>query len=120
MKRIAYEWISRELVLDEYGDIVNICTDGHETFKEALEYALQKNDYLESDTIILQKYYLDGSGFNHVDLAIRTVYSDTYSSWCANALTISELFQDGSAVPKYLLKEIEKEVRTWGGDTWDE
>ena len=113
MKRVTYEWISRELILDEYGDIENICTDGHETFKESLHYALQKNDYLESDTIILKKYYLDGSSFHHVD-------STTESSWCANALNISELFEDGTNVPKYLLKEIEKEVRTWGGDTWDE
>jgi hypothetical protein len=108
-KKIRYEWISRQLELDEYGDLVNVCSDGHETFKEAVDMALQKNDQLDFDTIILVKYYMEGSWYD-------IVAAYTESAWCANNLSVSDEFEDGTLVPKYLLKEIQKEVKTWGGD----
>jgi hypothetical protein len=105
--KIKYEWISKELVVDEYGDLVNICTDGHKTFQEAMDMAICKNDFLENGSVVLVKYYLEGC-FGDI------IEASTESEWCANSLDISDEFDDGSDVPKYLKKQIINEVKTWG------
>ena len=103
-KKIRYEWHSLEL--DEYGDIINI--DSHDNFVDALEQAIEMNDKFVDGSVELVKYYLCQYGVD--------IDGDTRSAWCANNLNISDEFDDGSNVPKYLLKEIQTEVKTWGCD----
>ncbi len=98
--KIRYEWHALEL--DDYGDIINITV--HSNFIDAMNESIDINVYFEDGSVELVKYYMDGYDID----------AETRSAWCANSLDISDLFDDGTNVPKYLKKQIINEVRTWG------
>ena len=98
--KIRYEWHSLEL--DDYGDIINITI--HDNFIDAMNDSIDVNDFFENGSVELVKYYMDGYDID----------GETRSAWCANSSDISDEFDDGSVVPKYLKKQIINEVNTWG------
>ena len=98
--KIRYEWHSLEL--DNNQDIINITI--HDNFIDAMNDSIDVNDCFENGSVELVKYYMDGYDID----------GETRSAWCANSLDISDLFDDGSDIPKYLKKQIINEVRTWG------
>jgi hypothetical protein len=98
--KIRYEWHSLEL--DNYQDIINITI--HDNFIDAMNDSIDVNGCFEMGSVELVKYYMDGYDID----------GETRSSWCANSLDISDEFDDGSDVPKYLKKQIINEVATWG------
>ena len=98
--KIRYEWHSLEL--DDYGDIINITIHGN--FIDAMNDSIDVNDFFENGSVELVKYYMDGYDID----------GETRSAWCANSSDISDEFDDGSVVPKYLKKQIINEVNTWG------
>ena len=97
--KIKYEWHSLEL--DNNQDIINITI--HDNFTDAMNESIDTNDCFEDGSVELVKYYMDGYDID----------GETRSAWCANSLDISDEFDDGSDVPKYLKKQIINEVNKW-------
>lgn len=105
-KKIKYEWIALEFKEEEgEKDIVNM--DAHDNFVDAMNESIDmNNDEFVDGGVELVKYYMDGFDID----------GDTSAFWDIDTQSFGTEFDDGSKIPKYLLKEVEKEVKTWGGD----
>ena len=98
---VRYEWVVEET--ESSGDIIENYFYGANEAKEAVEHYRNKNykpdkdgSYLELD---LKRYYLCPRGMTEV-CRLNIV----------NGGELPEFFEDGTKVPKYLIKQYEKAV----------
>ena len=110
-KKVTYEWIALEFKEEEGERYINNI-DGHDNFVDAMEMSIDMNDDEFVDNgVELVKYYMEGSIEGQ-----EWRESNTTAAWDIDTQSFGTEFDDGSKIPKYLLKEVEKEVKTWGGD----